>query len=74
MKNPIQNKAQAYTAERYIDYLKLKLNHSATSASEQAATQHELSTLISQLDDYRTNIAIRLVVDNTVASCTTTKC
>jgi len=67
MDNPIKNKVQALTVERYLDYLNLKLEHKHTSDGERDFINHEIKTLSGQLGDYNRNIAIRLVVDNTVS-------
>ena len=65
MPNPIQNKIQAQSVERYIDYLNVRLQLDGISPGERTKIDAELIELGGQITDYNQNVKIRLVVDNT---------
>lgn len=65
MDNPIQNPAQVRTVEQYIVYLSAKIKLPETSIPESYQILQEMKELKEQVDDYKQNTAIRLVVDNT---------
>ena len=62
--NPIQNPAQAKTAEHYLEYLGARLRSNKTSPADAIAIEDQIVELTADLKDYNENIAIRLVVDN----------
>jgi len=65
MPNPITNKVQAHSVDRYIDYLNVRLQLDGISPGERTKIDAELIELGGQLADYNQNVKIRLVVDNT---------
>jgi len=64
MPNPIQNKVQAHSVERFIEYLNVRLQLNGISPAERTKIDDELIELGGQLDDYNQNVKIRLVVNN----------
>lgn len=65
IKNPIENVTQLKTAEHYLDYLKARVQSDKTSSTDKLRMREQIEELAEQIDDYRENIGIRLVVDNT---------
>lgn len=61
----IKNKAQCETAEHYLKYLEFKLDEEDADVFGLAQIYDRIKELTADIEYYKNNVGLRLVVDNT---------